>query len=204
MNKITALFGSGILDENSYIITDEKSGKSAVIDPSFSNAGEIAEKYDISHILLTHGHFDHIASVEELKSLTGAQVIIHEEDLELLKKPLMNLSLVMGMNISVTADCTVKDGEQINVGGTGFTVLHTPGHTPGSVCYICGGAMFTGDTLFKDSIGRTDFPSSSYGAMVNSLKRLYQLETDYIIYPGHEEATTLFAEKSNNRYLESE
>lgn len=201
MNKITALFGSGILDENSYIITDEKSGKSAVIDPSFSNVGEIAEKYDISHILLTHGHFDHIASVEELKSLTGAQVIIHEEDLELLKKPLMNLSPVMGMNISVTADCTVKDGEQIHVGGTGFTVLHTPGHTPGSVCYICGGAMFTGDTLFKDSIGRTDFPSSSYEAMVNSLKRLYQLDTDYIIYPGHEEATTLFAEKENNRYF---
>lgn len=201
MYKITALYGSGLLDENSYIITDETSGKSAVIDPSFSNVNEIAEKYDITHILLTHGHFDHVASVDALKSLTGAEVIIHEDDLDLLKNPLMNLSPVVGMNISLTADSAVKDGEKINVGDTEFTVIHTPGHTPGSVCYICGGAMFTGDTLFKDSIGRTDFPSSSYESMLGSLKRLYELETDYILYPGHDEASTLFAEKANNRYF---
>ena len=202
-------FVVGPVETNAYIAVDEKSKTGAVIDPGeFTPALEdgvkefIRQGVRFTHILLTHGHFDHIAGVEKIKALTGALVFIHENDKEMLTQPAQNLSSLFGRSIlSPPADCLLSDGMEFDVGELHFQVLHTPGHSMGSVCLICGDTLFSGDTLFCGSIGRTDFPSSDIQAMQQSLSRLSAISPALKVLPGHGEASTMQRELEQNPYL---
>ena len=156
-------------------------------------------------ILLTHGHFDHIRGVADVSEKTGAKVYIHSDDAVMLTDPEACLSrFVGGMEFKPVNDfVTVSDGDVLDFCGNEIKVIHTPGHTPGGVCYIVDDAMFSGDTLFCGSIGRTDFPGSSHAQMLDSLDKLAELgkNADYHVYPGHNEETTLSREIKYNPYF---
>lgn len=139
----------------------------------------------LAAILLTHGHFDHIGAVGALAG-EGVEIIIHRLDAPLLSDPERNVSAMVRRRITAPmATCLVEDGQQVQAAGITLTVLHTPGHTPGSVCYQTGTALFTGDTLFTQGWGRTDLPGGDEAAMQRSLRRLAPLAQQYAIYPGH-------------------
>lgn len=155
-------------------------------------------------ILLTHGHYDHIGGVEEVRLATGAEVYIHENDAVMLESGQANLAWQIADTPyePVTAYTTVTDGAEISVGERVFSVMHTPGHTAGSVCYLTEDVMLSGDTLFCGSIGRTDL-GGSVPQMRESLTKIRELETDYHIYSGHGAASTLETERRTNPYLRS-
>ena len=195
------------LFENCYIVRAEGGNEAVVIDPG-EGAQEIIRQLDklnlgVSHILLTHGHADHIAAADDLREKYGAKVAIHEKDAEMLGNPSRNLSAFLGRECKLApADILLKDGDTIDAAGLSFKVMHTPGHTRGGVCYLTGDVMFSGDTLFEGSIGRTDFPGSDWEEMSQSLALLKGTERDYAVYPGHGEATTLGREKRSNPFMQ--
>lgn len=157
----------------------------------------------LKKILLTHGHFDHVYGVEKVRKATGADVYIHELDAPKLLSSEQNLGINYGLPVfkPVEEFYRISDGAVIREGDAVFKVMHTPGHTEGGVCYICGNVIFSGDTLFRRSVGRTDFPDGSYEKIINSLRKLNSLEGDYIVYPGHDLETTLDYERKNNPYM---
>lgn len=194
--------------ENSYILRDTETGKSAVIDPGVYNESLeslLKEKgiNELDYILLTHGHFDHICGVYKLKEGFSGKVLIHEEDAVCLSNPDWSLTnSVRGYEqLPLEADAFVCDGDKISLGNTEISVMHTPGHTKGSVMYISDGFIFSGDTLFRGSMGRTDLPGGSTKTIFRSLRAVGQMEGEYRILPGHGEETSLSYEKRNNRYL---
>lgn len=202
MKVISEKFGS--MDNNCSLIIDEKTNQSALVD-----CNEFSQKMidmigdtDLKYILLTHGHFDHIIGVKSVKEKYGAQVVISKED-----EPMLNsskLSLAVFCNApqnNVDADIIVKDGDEITLGEIKIKVMATPGHTSGSVCYIAENSIFSGDTLFYCSCGRTDFPSGSPEQMMSSLQKLKALNGDYKVYTGHNNLTTLDFERKNNPYM---
>ena len=198
-------FETGPIKVNTYIIHDGKDA--AIIDPG-GNIKRILSELEsknltLTKILLTHGHFDHIGAVEGLKKATGAKVYIHEEDEKMLKSNKYNLSTFTSNGVELTeADVLLKGGEVIDCPSCKLTVIHTPGHTKGCVCYLGDGCIFTGDTLFCESVGRTDFPGGDYNELMQSIKeKLFSLEGDYVVYPGHEEFTTMDNERKNNPCL---
>ena len=185
----------GSIGTNCYLIYDETTKDAAVIDPG-DNAKPVAARIkelglNVRAILLTHGHFDHCGDVKRIRKLTGAQVFVHPADRDL---PIM-------LRRGLEADRDLADGDVLDLAGTRLRVLHTPGHTPGSVCFLCGDLLFSGDTLFEGSCGRTDFPGGSWPEMLASLRRLAELEGDYKVYPGHGEETTLEQERRFNPYM---
>ncbi|MBR5322736.1 MAG: MBL fold metallo-hydrolase [Clostridia bacterium] len=197
----------GPLKTNCYIVYG-KDNKAAVIDPA-ANADIIEDKLNelglkLDKILLTHAHFDHIMAVDDLRK-SGAELYIHKEDLKMLNDPNLNHMLgATGKEIEFeNVEHLLADGDIIEIGGEELRVLHTPGHTQGSVCYISDSWIVSGDTLFKETVGRTDLYGGSFDAMLGSMKKIRALEKDYAVYPGHGESTTLNYEKNNNIYMKT-
>ncbi len=195
----------GELQTNCYIVTDEETQMAAVIDPG-SEGERIVEflqssGLELSMILLTHAHFDHIGGVETLlKAYPSASVYLHEKDLRLLKSAGENLSSVFGRPFVCMAEpLLLYGGEDVKLGKSSFRVLHTPGHSMGSVGYLCDGVLFAGDTLFYESIGRYDF--GSFTDILSSVKELMKLPEDTKVLPGHGPETTIGHEKRFNPYI---
>lgn len=160
-------------------------------------------KENIKYILLTHLHFDHIRAVAAIKRICPhAKIVIHALDGNALNDVNYNLSSLFGFSIEkFNPDIICNDNDVINIGNTEIKVMHTPGHTRGSVCYIVNDIIFSGDTLFERSCGRTDFPGGDYLALSSSLQKLKNLSGDFIVYSGHGNPTTLNAERLHNPYI---
>jgi glyoxylase-like metal-dependent hydrolase (beta-lactamase superfamily II) len=159
---------------------------------------------NLKYILLTHGHFDHMLGVEKFRQEFSAKVVIHsldEDKLSSAQKSLYSHFDRDGEFASTSADIVVGDGDTLSFAGESIGVIHTPGHTKGGVCYKIRDLLFTGDTLFKGTIGRTDFFDSDQMEMLESLIKLDKLDMNYKIYPGHEGVTTLDFEKQTNKYM---
>lgn len=193
----------GDYQTNTYLVSGN--GKTcAIIDPGFE-AQTILSKVDqlgwtVDAVLLTHGHFDHVGAVEKIVSTTGCELWMHKADFS---RPADAISLYL-YPLSGNRDVDLlfyNEGDRIQAGGTAFAVLSTPGHTPGSVCLMCEDHLFTGDTLFAGSCGRTDLPGGDAGAIRQSLHRLSLLDRPFHVYPGHGCATTLQEERRENPYL---
>ena len=185
----------GLYQTNTYIIHDETSKSCCVIDPGYE-AMTILDKLEdlgltLDAILLTHGHFDHVGAVKDLAADTDCRVFVCAEDA--LLPPMFT-----GGALYYTD--TYAEGSILNIAGLYIHVLHTPGHTPGSVCLLAEDSLFSGDTLFAGSCGRTDI-GGDWAAIQKSLKRLSSMDADFRVFPGHGESTTLAAEKRYNPYM---
>ena len=198
----------GELDTSCYLLASDE-GNAAMIDPA-GDVDRIIEALSenslvLKKILLTHGHFDHTGAVAQLKEITGAKVYLHADDECMLSDTIKNAAyLVPGYNYTpFEADVLLSGGDMIFLDELEISVMHTPGHTKGSVMYFVNNSIFTGDTLFEGSVGRTDFYSGDIKAQRESLKRISALKENYTLYPGHGGATTLEDEKKYNPYLSS-
>ena len=197
----------GHLSANCWVVGTEASGAGLVIDPG-GNADTIKRAIDesgldIELIVLTHGHSDHIAALRDIQDYTGAEVAIHAEDADFLEG-YGSMSSQFGISYRTPhpPDRLLHEGDIIEAGGLSFTVMHTPGHTPGSICLLSGDKVFTGDTLFRRGIGTTLMPGSSRPQLIDSIRtRLMALPDDTTVYPGHGRETTIGDERRDNRYV---
>lgn len=206
--KITNL-PSGALQVNTYLAVDEETNKGFIVDPGGYNPALTKmvkdENIDIEYIILTHGHSDHICGVKEhLEDFPGARVVADKEEEPMLHDVRFNFSAEFGMPYTVDADIYVTDGDEINVGNINLKFFHTPGHSPGGMCIYAEkeNVLFSGDTLFRQSIGRTDFPGCSFEALAESIKeKLFVLPDETQVFPGHMGPTQIGFEKRNNPFV---
>mgnify|MGYP003936628003 FL=1 len=199
----------GALSTNCYVVACEKTRKAVVIDPGDEPAKILAalreNELECEIIVNTHGHVDHIAGNGGVKAATGAPIAIHEADAQALVDPSLNLSALV---VSATgsggegikgpgADRLLREGDEVVAGSVKLRVVHTPGHTPGSISLVGDGVVFCGDTLFAGGgVGRTDFPGGSYDTLVRSIEvKLFRLPDDTVVYPGHGSSTTIGRER---------
>ena len=186
----------GDYQTNCYILHQEGNRDCVVIDPGYEPEiilCYLSEKgLTLQAILLTHGHFDHVGAVRELAAQTDCQVYLNPKELAM--PPMQTAGPLYYTH-------TYGEGDRLDIAGISFRVLETPGHTPGSVCLVAENNLFSGDTLFRGSCGRTDLPCGDHRAMTESLKRLAALREDYNVYPGHGSNTTLAREQKTNPYL---
>jgi glyoxylase-like metal-dependent hydrolase (beta-lactamase superfamily II) len=200
-------YQTGPLRVNTYLVFDEKK-EAFLVDPGSylqQITNKIKEKdLELKYIILTHGHGDHIGGIKMFKQeFPDVKVIAHEAEKEVLNDAVLNNSAVLlGGEVTLDADQYVKDGETMTIGGMNLKFLHTPGHTPGGMSVVIDNSVFSGDTLFKTSIGRTDFPGGDYAAIINSIKtKLFTLPDDTKVYPGHMGKTTIGWEKGHNPFV---
>lgn len=198
----------GKFQANCYLLIQEDTQETVVIDPG-SDSLLIQQKISENackpaFILLTHGHFDHIMSVNDIASQYNIPVYIHKEDAGKLRDEKQNYARQFLRAVcQVHWDRLLEDGERLPFGKEEILVIHTPGHSRGSVCYRAGNLLFSGDTLFENSIGRTDLGDGDSEELMNSLKKLCAVQEDLIVYPGHGNSTTLKNEKNFNPFLRS-
>ncbi|KHM53166.1 beta-lactamase [Anaerovibrio lipolyticus] len=200
-------FEVGPVAANCYILKDNDSNEGMVIDPG-GNPDKILSAIkemgvEVKLIALTHGHFDHIGGLGKVKNALNVPVAIHEADGEMLTDAKKNLSAFVGAPGEMeAADVLLKDGDNISFGGCSLKVIHTPGHTQGGVCFYGGGALFSGDTLFAGSVGRTDFPGSSTEDILDSIRnRLAKVSDSTKVFPGHGPASTMGIERETNPFF---
>ena len=199
-------FVLGDIYTNTYLVKDTDTSLLAVVDPACDSSELVdainAQGGKLEYILLTHGHFDHIGGVKALLEHFSPKICISKDELQLLNTPQLNGSAWHNLHIDeIKVDNYLNDNEQFYLGNTKIRFISTPGHTGGSGCYIIDDCIFSGDTLFCQSIGRTDFPTSSISAMRASLDKLKAIESEYVVYPGHDISTTLQNEKKYNPYM---
>lgn len=198
----------GVCQTNCYFVYEE--GKTEVLFFDPADHGDyiyeaLKEKgFSVGAILLTHGHFDHIWGVSRLKEMSGAKVYAYEGEKELCGDAGLNVSAHAGRSCSIVPDVLFKDGEEFELSGIKGKVIATPGHTEGSCCYYFekDKILLSGDTLFQESVGRTDFPTGSMSRLIRSIReKLMVLEDDVKVYPGHGASTTIGYERENNSFL---
>lgn len=198
----------GNLGTNCYIIYCEESRKGFVIDPGGDPNRIMAAvndaKISVEAIINTHGHIDHVMSNNIIKETTKAPIWIHSEDAGMLTSASRNLSTFMGAALNCgPADRELKEGELLSAGSVTLRVVHTPGHTPGGISLLVDKAVIVGDTLFAESIGRSDFPGGSHSQLIDSIKtKLMVLDDDVKVYPGHGPATTIGRERRRNPFIQ--
>ena len=195
------------LGANCYVLWDEKTTHAMIIDP-----GEPDDRIDSYieenaltpvYIILTHTHFDHINGTAFYSEKYGAKIAVHELDANGLTDSTLNLSAFFGLgNLQKNADIILKDGDRLNLGSSFITIIHTPGHTAGGICLKTDIGVFSGDTLFYESVGRSDFPGGDALALYKSItEKLFSLPDDTHIYPGHGQFTTIDHEKKHNFFI---
>lgn len=200
---------SGALQANTYLAVDEKTNEGFIVDPGGYNKVLTKEVRDndvnIKYIILTHGHSDHICGVNEHKAeFPDAKIVAYKDEEAMLENPNLNQSPGFGVPYSTKADILVSDGDELKVGDVTLKFIHSPGHTEGGMCIYVkeAKALFSGDTLFRQSIGRTDFPGGSYKEIMDSIrKKLFLLPDDTNVFPGHMGTTSIGFEKENNPFV---
>lgn len=199
---------TGPLAVNCYVVTDEKTKKTFLVDPGGHNSDMVNYIKDnslvLEYVILTHAHGDHMGGVPDiLEEFPDVKLVACIHDKALLGDARLNMStMVYGYPVAFSADRYVADGETMKVGELELKFLHTPGHTPGGMCILVEDVLFSGDTLFEQSIGRTDFPGSSYQDIVKSIReKLFALPDDTKVLPGHMGSTTIGFEKESNPFV---
>ena len=194
----------GYLGANCYILIDEDTRKALIIAPGAEAKRVVQdvklEGLDVEAIVLTHGHYDHIGGADEVRQALKTKILIHKKDAHMLEDPSENLSSKYeGGGISFTADQRLTHEDTISFGNTTAKVIHTPGHTQGGICLLIDNHLFAGDTLFLRSVGRSDLPGGNEAQLAKSIKeRLYKLDPETTVYPGHGPETTIGFEKEKN------
>jgi len=200
-------FPVGPIESNCYLLGCEETKEAVVVDPG-AEGKKILRKIEslglkIRYIILTHGHIDHIGALAEVRHATGAKVLIHAEDADMLTDSQKNLSTYTGSIVTMpAADQFLRDGDIIKVGKETIEVIHTPGHTRGGISLKCEAGIISGDTLFAGSVGRSDFPGGSHTQLIASIKnKLLKFPPETKVYPGHGPASTIGWEKNYNPFL---
>lgn len=198
---------AGQIDANNYLVADEKSKEAVLIDCSehvqkiLDDVKELGLK--VKYILLTHGHFDHVMGVNSMKEALGAKVLINQKDekqLEMTQTILKTFGIFVEKNPEY--DKYIDKNTELKIGDIPIKIFETPGHTEGGLCYLIDGKLFSGDTLFRNYVGRTDLPGGNYAKLENSIKKvLYKLPEETEVFPGHNEMTTIGYEKKHNEII---
>lgn len=208
MSLQVKIYPHGPLNENTYLVIDEKSGNKAIVDPGYYGedvAQDINDDNTLKYIILTHGHFDHIGACVHYKNAYPEAIIIApRKDEYLIHKDWIKDYLARGWDVCncPEPDMYVVDNDTVTLGDQTFTFIDTPGHTEGGMCVKAGNILFSGDTLFRLSVGNTSLETGSWDDLVNSIKnKLYTLDDNTIVYPGHGAATTIGYEKKGNPFV---
>ena len=208
---IVEMLTLGTLYTNCYIVSCAETKEALIIDPGFEEKKDVAivlrevkqQDLQVKYIVNTHGHPDHIGGNRAIKEATNALILIHKYDAPMLTDPTGGLPKLFGLHMtSPPADKTLHEGDVIQTGKTTLRVIHTPGHSKGSISLLSDDVVFTGDTLFAGSIGRYDLPGASYKEIMHSIKRLATLPEHVKVYPGHGPTSTIGKEKNSNPFLQ--